>query len=98
MIPTHKATLVAADIISGAAIAGAMMQWLPPFAALGGVIWYAIQIWESKTVQKWVRVHRIRYRLRRLVKAQVEVSIASAEIAAAAEVPDGKSADLPTQA
>lgn len=41
------------------------MNWLPAVAALGAVIWYAIQIWESKTVQKRVRAWKIKHRRRR---------------------------------
>lgn len=55
-----------ADGVSAAAIVGAISGILPPLAALGGVIWYAIQIWESKTVQKHVRRLRARRRAIRL--------------------------------
>lgn len=62
----HRVFNIGMDALSAAAILGALAQWLPPLAACGGVIWYAIQIWESKTVQKHVRVLRYRARLKRL--------------------------------
>lgn len=57
-----------ADGISAAAILGTIAGILPPLAALGGVIWYAIQIWESKTVQTRVRLWRAHRRRARLNK------------------------------
>lgn len=44
-------------MISAAAIAGTMAGILPPLAALVAIIWYAIQIWESRTVQEWFKRH-----------------------------------------
>ena len=44
--------------ISGV-IASQWLGWLPPLVALlasiFAVVWYAIQIWESRTVQRWRR-------------------------------------------
>ncbi len=35
------------------------LGWLPPFiamvASIFAVVWYAIQIWESRTVKRWRR-------------------------------------------
>lgn len=62
----HRVFNISMDAVSAAAILGALAQWLPPLAALGGVIWYALQIWESKTMQKHVRLHRMKARLKRL--------------------------------
>jgi sterol desaturase/sphingolipid hydroxylase (fatty acid hydroxylase superfamily) len=47
-----------ADTISAGAILGSFMGLLPPVAALAATIWYAVQIWESHTVQKWWRLHK----------------------------------------
>jgi hypothetical protein len=43
-----------ADTLSAGAILGAMGHFLPPLAALVGIIWYAIQIYESKTFQRFL--------------------------------------------
>lgn len=53
------------DTVSALAIVGAFAGLLPPLAALGALIWYTIQIWESKTVQGWItkrRHHRAKRR------------------------------------
>lgn len=49
-----------ADGISAAAILATFAGWLPPLAGLAGLIWYGIQIYESKTVQKHVRRLRLK--------------------------------------
>lgn len=35
-------------------IISTIVGWLPAIAALIGVIWYTVQIYESKTVQRWI--------------------------------------------
>jgi chromate transport protein ChrA len=54
---------------SGVAIVTTIFGWLPPAAALIAFVWYIIQIYESATVQKWIRSKRIRKIAR--MKAQV---------------------------
>lgn len=53
------------DTISAGAIVGTLVGLLPAFAALAGILWYAIQIWESKTVQKRVRLWKAKKRVAR---------------------------------
>lgn len=50
------------DGVAAGAIVGSLLGYLPAFAALAAIVWYAIQVYESKTVQKWVRVHRLKKR------------------------------------
>jgi hypothetical protein len=55
---THVKLLThVADTISAGAILGTFVGLLPPLAAFVATIWYLVQIWESHTVQKWVRLH-----------------------------------------
>jgi len=45
-------------LIDGASIAtvmGTLMNWLPAVAALFSIVWTAIRIYETKTVQKWLK-------------------------------------------
>lgn len=42
------------DAISVATVAGTIAGYLPAIAALLTIIWTAIRIYESKTVQKWL--------------------------------------------
>jgi len=46
------------DGLSVATVLGALTAWLPPIAALFTIVWTAIRIWETKTVQCWLgRIH-----------------------------------------
>lgn len=51
--------VIAAHVGSGVLVLGSLAGILPPLAALGAIIWYALQVYESKTVQAWLHpVHR----------------------------------------
>lgn len=43
---------------SATLIAGTMAGVLPPIAAILAICWYLVQLWESKTVQGWVKRHK----------------------------------------
>jgi len=63
------------DALSASAIVATFAGLLPPLAGLAGLIWYCVQIWESKTVQKHVRVWRLKQRAARLARLQAEVKV-----------------------
>jgi hypothetical protein len=71
---SHKALTTVIDFASAGAILTAFLGYLPPIAALAAIIWYVVQTYESKTVQRWVRLRRWkRARKRRLEKALAPV-------------------------
>jgi hypothetical protein len=43
------------DGLSITAALGALAAWLPPLAALASLVWTGIRIYETKTVQGWVK-------------------------------------------
>ena len=43
---------VAMDVVSAGVVVGSIAQFLPQIAALASIIWFAIRIWESDTIQK----------------------------------------------
>ena len=43
------------DGVSVATVMGTLMSWLPAVAALFTIIWTAIRIYETKTVQGWLK-------------------------------------------
>jgi hypothetical protein len=49
--PTVKA---AGDALSIATVLATLAQWLPAVAALASIIWSAIRIYETDTVQGWL--------------------------------------------
>lgn len=48
------------DVGAVALIAGALLNWLPSIGALLSIIYMAIRIYESKTVQRFLRKRRNR--------------------------------------
>lgn len=50
-----KQASVILDTASAGTIVGYFLGWLPHFAGILAVIWYCLQIWESVTVQGWLR-------------------------------------------
>lgn len=44
----------AGDALSLGVLIAAIVQWLPAVASLLTIIWTAIRIYESKTVQRWL--------------------------------------------
>lgn len=50
-----ESTKHAVDAVSVVTVVGALMQWLPAIAAIFTIIWTAIRIWETDTVQLLVR-------------------------------------------
>lgn len=55
MLDHHEATKHAVDAVSVITVLGTLMEALPAVAALFTIIWTAIRIWETKTVQGWVK-------------------------------------------
>lgn len=54
------------DTVAGLSIVGAIVDFVPTIVAIAGGIWYAVQIYESKTVQRWLfRKRRAKARLKR---------------------------------
>ena len=54
MLDHHEVTKHAVDALSVVTVIGTLMETLPAIAALFTIIWTAIRIWETKTVQKFI--------------------------------------------
>lgn len=48
------------DVLSVFTVLATLATWLPPLGALFTIIWTSIRIWESKTVQNWLKKRRER--------------------------------------
>lgn len=60
-------------LVSGAAILGALIGVLPVLSALGALVWYALQIYETKTAQRWLQAHKKpKRRARRTTRARAK--------------------------
>ena len=54
MDSTPETTKYMIDALSLATVLGTIMNWLPAVAAVFTIIWTAIRIYETKTVQGWL--------------------------------------------
>lgn len=72
---------VGLDVVAASAVAATFLQWLPPVSALLGIIWFLIQIWESRTVRHAIANWRQKRRAARLLRlrAQQKVIVAKLE-------------------
>lgn len=59
MTEHHDAAKNVADALSIVTVLGTLMQWLPSVAALASLVWSAIRIYETKTVQKWLHKEHV---------------------------------------
>ncbi len=50
----HEALKHVGDALSISVVVATIAAWLPAVAALFSIIWTAIRIYETKTVQKWI--------------------------------------------
>ena len=70
------------DAISLAAVLGSWVGLLPGIATLAALLWYGLEIWESDTVQGWVkgpaRMKREK-RARRIARAMKDLEHERAE-------------------
>ena len=71
-----------ADAISAAAIAATVIGWLPLIAAFAGLIWYCIQIWESRTVQHWYENRKMVRKARKIAKLKARERVIVAQLEA----------------
>lgn len=55
MLDHHEVTKHAVDALSVITVIGTLMETLPAIAALFTIIWTAIRIWETKTVQSFMK-------------------------------------------
>lgn len=46
---------VIVDASSIVVVAGTLIDWLPAVAALASLVWTTIRIYETETLQKWIR-------------------------------------------
>ena len=50
----------AGDAAATGIAVGSVLGWLPALAAVVSIVWFSIQIWESKTIQSFVQRWRER--------------------------------------
>jgi hypothetical protein len=56
--------------LSWISILGVVIGWLPSVAVLLAILWYVLQIWDSRHVQTWISNRRVR----KLAKLKIEMA------------------------
>ena len=52
---SHPSSNWSLDVMAAGVAAASLADYLPALAALLSIVWTAIRIWETRTVQRWVR-------------------------------------------
>lgn len=55
MVDNHETAKTIGDVLSITTVVGTLAQVLPSIAALFTIVWTMIRIYETKTVQSWLR-------------------------------------------
>lgn len=76
----HKVVAYTGDVLAGGAILGSLLQMLPALAAAVGLIFYAIQIWESRTVQHWYQNRRMVRKAKKIARLKAKEKVISAQL------------------
>jgi len=72
-------------LVAGSAVLTTIAGMLPPAVALVALVWYVIQIYESKTFQRWYRDRQVARRAKTLEKLRAREKAVLAKIAALEE-------------
>lgn len=54
----HEAVKHVVDVASISTVIASLVGWLPSVAALLSIVWSVIRIYESQTIQSWLRKKR----------------------------------------
>lgn len=55
MVDNHETAKTIGDVLSITTVVGTLAQVLPSIAAIFTIVWTTIRIYETKTVQSWLR-------------------------------------------
>ena len=80
--PFPEPGVMAAHGISLGALMGSIIGWLPVIAAIVPMAYYLILIWESSTVQHYIRNVRMRRKARKIAKLQARLKVTVAALEA----------------
>lgn len=75
---------------SVAVILATLASLLPAFAALAAIIWYAVQIYESDTCQKWIEKRRMKRKAALIARLRAKQRVVLAELEALTLVRDAR--------
>lgn len=80
----------AIDTLGAGTIIATVLGYLPAVAAGVALLWYMIQIWESKTIQHWLENRRMVRKAKKIARLKAKEKIISAELEALETVRQAK--------
>jgi hypothetical protein len=78
----HSPAAVVGDIVSAGAIVASFLGYVPLIAALFALVWYMIQIWESRTVQHWWRNRQMVKKAKKVARLKAKEKVIVAQLLA----------------
>ena len=57
-VQVQEQTKAVVDVLSIGAVVSTLLGWLPGIAAIFTILWTGIRIWETRTVQGWLKRFR----------------------------------------
>jgi hypothetical protein len=78
----HVVVQASPHVASIGALIASFIGWLPAIVALIPAIYYLILIWESSTVQHYIRNLRMRRKARRIARLKAKAKVVQAELEA----------------
>lgn len=73
---------VVGDVVSAGAVIGSFLGYLPVAVAFIALIWYIIQIWESRTVQHWWRNRQLIRKAKKITRLRAREKVIVAQLEA----------------
>jgi hypothetical protein len=78
--PGHVVATAAPHAASLGALMAAIAGWVPVIVAIIPAIYYLILIWESSTVQHYIRNLRMRHQARRILRLKAKAKVVQAKL------------------
>lgn len=71
---------ITGDIIGAGAIIAAILGYITPIAAVVALVWYLIQIWESRTIQHWRENRRMVRKAKKIARLKAKEKVIVAQL------------------
>ena len=74
------AVAMTGDVIGVGAIVAALLGYVTPVAAMVALIWYLIQIWESRTIQHYLNNRQMVRKAKKVARLKAKAKVISAQL------------------
>lgn len=81
---------IAVDLAAIGLTSATIVGWIPAAAAFASLIWFTIQIWESRTIQHWINNRREVHKARKVARLRAKEKVIIAQLEAMESVRQAK--------